>query len=130
MMVAEEEVMQIVSSCFQRALSVGFQRDVIRLQSILTSFPNITDNGLLKKVNAIMAMDKENGEKTGKSVAVNLLNVWHGEIPHFPQRNVLRRIEYEHQHDRAGQEQEGRNGRDAGENKEFGDEDRWWWFGR
>ena len=90
MLVAEDEVLQIVSSCFQRALLVGFQRDVIRLQvqSILTSFPNITDNGLLKKVNAIMAMDKENREKTGKSAAVNLLNVWHGEIPHFPTKRT------------------------------------------
>ena len=94
MKVAEEEGMQLsgemVSSCFQRALSVGFQRDVIRLQvqNILTSFPNISDNDLLKKVNAIMAMDKENREKTGKSAAVKSLNAWQGEIPHFPTRRT------------------------------------------
>ena len=96
MKVAEEEGIQLsgemVSSCFQGALSVGFLRDVIRLQvqNILTSFPNISDNENKDKVNAIMPMDQENREKSGKSAAVKSLNAWHGEIPHF-QRKVLSR---------------------------------------
>ena len=91
----------------------------------------------MKKVNTIMAMDKENREKTSKSVAVKSLNAWHGEIPNFPTKrteanNQLNELFLEMQSMNVnmtggGQEQEGRNGRDARENQEFGNED--WCFG-
>ena len=67
---------EMVSKSFRHALAVGIRRDVIRLQvqSILTANESIPDRELLKKVNLIMAMDKENQKTKGQNAEVNALN--------------------------------------------------------
>ena len=79
---------EMVSGCFRHALSVGFQRDVIRLQvqGILNADPDILDNDLLKKVQKIMQLDKENMNRAkGQKAKVNALNTLdHAPIPRMP----------------------------------------------
>jgi hypothetical protein len=62
---------EIVSKAFRHALSVGIRRDVIRLQvqNILQSHASISDQELLRKIQLIMSMDKENQKTKGHSSA-------------------------------------------------------------
>ena len=62
---------EMVSSSFRHALSVGIRRDVIRLQvnNILIANETIPDRELLRKVQLIMSMDKENQKTKGQGSA-------------------------------------------------------------
>ena len=66
---------EMVSKSFRHALAVGIRRDVIRLQvqNIMTANENISDCELLRKVNMIMAMDKENQKTKSQNADVNAL---------------------------------------------------------
>ena len=62
---------EIVSKAFRHALSVGIRRDVIRLQvqNIFQGHASISDQELLRKIQLIMSMDKENQKTKGHSSA-------------------------------------------------------------
>ena len=66
---------EMVSKSFRHALAVGIRRDIrLQVQSILTANEKIPDRELLKKVNFIMSMDKENQKTKGQNADVNPLN--------------------------------------------------------
>ena len=78
---------EMVSKSFRHALTVGIRRDVIRLQviSILSANETISDRELLKKVNKIVSMDKENQKTKGQNADVNALYL-DGNRRQYPQR--------------------------------------------
>ena len=62
---------EIVSEAFRHALAVGIRRDVIRLQvqSIIQGNERISDPELLRKIQLIMANDRENQKTKGQGSA-------------------------------------------------------------
>ena len=78
---------EMVSKSFRHALTVGIRRDVIRLQviSILSANETISDRELLKRVNKIVSMDKENQKTKGQHADVNALYL-DGNRRQYPQR--------------------------------------------
>ena len=89
---------EMVSNSFRHALSVGIRRDVIRLQinSILIANETIPDRELLRKVQLIMSMDKENQKTKGQgSAGVNYVHL-DNKPQHFARKEVISRPMLQH----------------------------------
>ena len=85
---------EIVSEAFRHALSVGIRRDVIRLQvqGIIQNNPRVGDPELLRKIQLIMANDRENQKTKGLgSAGVNAVYL-DNQPQHFASRGEVPRM--------------------------------------